>query len=158
MDKNDAMIRKVFDLGDIDVDQGVLAQEIAEEMGKRPLSHPTTWPQFAVTPPAMHETNTLPPDLHTALHQASALYDQIWVTLPPTPPRTAIIATLKQQLHQLVIFYANKLGEKQIDTNEQLLRSLNMLSFINHQQNQEIAALQQQVNQLQVEVARLAQS
>jgi len=158
MNNNDEMIRKVFDLGDIDVDQDALAQEIRDRVEKRPFHPPPNLPQFAVTPPTVHETATLPPDLHTALHLAATSYDQIWITTPPEPPRRAIIPYIKHQLHQLAVFYANKLGEKQIDTNEQLIRSLNVLSIMNHQQNQEIAALQQQVNQLQEQVARLEQS
>ncbi|MCP5100434.1 MAG: hypothetical protein GY943_33205 [Chloroflexi bacterium] len=158
MNKRSDIIRQVFDLGNIDIDQDELAQKIAKNRGIRPYHTPDTWPQFAVTPPSLHETNTLPPNLHAALHQASTTYDQIWVTSPPGPPRRAIIATIKHQLHQLVIFYANKLGKKQIDTNEQLLRALNTLATITHQQNQEIVTLQQQIDQLQTKVIQLEQA
>lgn len=158
MDNNDEMMQNVFDLGDIDVDQDALAQEIEEKVAKRPFHTPNTWPQFAITPPTAHETETLPPDLHAALRQAAASYDQIWIASPPAPPRRAIIPYIKHLLHQLSIFYVNKIGEKQIDTNEQLVRALNVLSVTNHQQNQEITALQKQVNQLQKQVTKLEQS
>jgi hypothetical protein len=124
-------------------------REINEALKKRAAGRrwrdPVPWPSFSRTTADLPLEN-LPPALREALQEAAASYDQLW--LPPEKA-TGRLAWLKQPLHQLSLYYVNKLGGKQTTVNDALLRLVQELVLLNNAQNQELVALQYRLEALE---------
>ena len=101
--------------------------------------------------------------VHYNLRRLSAMHNQITVKQYVSPRHVPLIGGLIQRaraaLHDLVIYYVNTLGGKQILVNETSVRLLNDLLADLEQDAarnaQEIAALQNQVAALRAELAEL---
>ncbi|KAA3658847.1 MAG: hypothetical protein DWQ04_23885 [Chloroflexi bacterium] len=142
-------IRKTYEIRTTTIKQDELAQCIADHLAMHPLKAPQRWAEFAIT--AVSPTNANPDlaDLHTALAQAAHAYDQIWVEIDITPSRWPLLDRIKKSLHHLVIFYVNRLGERQIKFNDRILRTVNLLAVAHSAKNEETAVLKQQITSLQ---------
>ena len=73
----------------------------------------------------------LPPEFYEHLYHASLLHNQIEVQMHLTPTTTPIIGSLlhrfRQMMHEVVVFYVNKLAIQQIEINKHLLRAVSIL-------------------------------
>ncbi len=74
----------------------------------------------------------LPSEFYEHLHQASRTYDQIYTQLDLGPTNVPIMGgvfqTVRRKLHELVLFYVNQMAAKQINVNQHLLRTVNILA------------------------------
>jgi hypothetical protein len=141
-------IRKVFQISG--VDQEDLTRRIAANQETHQQQTPETWSEFAIQPATAGEHSSLPNDAYASLAQASQAYDQVWVSPGPITSRIPLTAGLKQAFHQLVVYYVNQLGERQMTFNDRILRVVNYLVQGQTAQDAEIAVLRQQVADLQV--------
>ncbi len=73
----------------------------------------------------------LPADYYEHLYQAGISYNQIDIDLMVSPSRVPLIGPLLQwirtKLHEVALFYVNRLAANQIQVNTQLLQALNVL-------------------------------
>jgi hypothetical protein len=84
-------------------------------------------------PPIVSVTgNRFPPEFYEHLYQAGMTYDQIAPKLLVTENKLPIVGNWTQKIrtniHQLVLFYVNKLASNQTDINKTLVSSLNTIS------------------------------
>jgi hypothetical protein len=74
----------------------------------------------------------LSPDFYEHLYQAALVHDQVWVKMLVTKSSTPLIGPLLDKLrgllHELVLFYVNKLAAEQIQFNTHLLQAVNLLA------------------------------
>lgn len=74
----------------------------------------------------------LPADFYEHLYQAALVHDQVWVKMLVTKSSTPLIGPLLDKLrgllHELVLFYVNKLAAEQIQFNTHLLQAVNLLA------------------------------
>lgn len=148
-------IRHVFELENTAVNTANLAQRISTNLQTRSLTLPTDWPSFALTIDADAAPSAA--TLHTAIADAVQAYDQIWLEPAIPTADNSFWARLKRPFHQLVLFYVNKLGQKQIIFNDRLLRAVHSLARLDDEKNREIEALRAQVAQLQQQIRDLEQ-
>ncbi len=147
MDTNN--ISAVFEMENTAVSPDDLAGKIAATLEKYPLRGPASWPEFALTANDLTAAAPDPASLHAALEQAVRAYDQIWVTAEITPSRWPFVTRVKKSFHQLVIFYVNRLGERQIKFNDRILRAVNLLAAAHAAKDVEITRLRQRLTQLE---------
>jgi hypothetical protein len=73
----------------------------------------------------------LPPEFYEHLYHATRQHNQIDVQIHLTPTTTPIIGPLlhrlRQMVHEVVVFYVNKLAARQIEINKHLLRAISIL-------------------------------
>jgi hypothetical protein len=99
------------------------------------------------------------------LRRAAALFDRITVKQYVSPRSIPLVGGLAQRvrrsLHDLVIYYVNMLGSKQILFNESVVYALNSLveglERDNARQAEEIATLRQELEALRAQVTRSAE-
>lgn len=74
----------------------------------------------------------LSPDFYEHLYQANLVYDQIGVKMLVTKANMPLIGPLLEKLrgklHELVLFYVNKLAAEQIQFNTHILQAVNLLA------------------------------
>ena len=74
----------------------------------------------------------LPPEFYEHLYQAALTYDRIQVKTHVTPTSIPVIGPIIQRvrykLHELVLFYVNRLAIQQTIVNKHLLQAINILS------------------------------
>ena len=74
----------------------------------------------------------LPPEFYEQLEAAEQLHNQIGIKLQIVPSSTPIIGPLldriRYNLHELVLFYVNKLAAEQVCFNSYLLQAVRMLA------------------------------
>lgn len=72
------------------------------------------------------------PEFYEHLYQANLIYDQIGVKLFVTKSQLPIIGPLvekiRYKLHELVLFYVNKMAAEQIQFNTHILQAVNLLA------------------------------
>jgi hypothetical protein len=142
-------IRKTFEIGTATINQDELTQCIADYLAMHPLKTPERWAEFVITAVSPPHPNSALTDLQAALEQATRAYDQIWIKVDITPSRWPLLDHLKKSIHQLVVFYVNRLGERQIKFNDRILRTVNLLAAAQSAKNEETAVLKQQITALQ---------
>ncbi len=80
-------------------------------------------------PSPLPSGGTLSPDVYEELYQANQVYDKLYVAPYLTPVRMPLVGALWQRLrralHQIAVFYVNRLGEAQIQLNTHIVRVLN---------------------------------
>ena len=158
MDLDKDTIRQVFALGDTAVNQTSLAERISKNLEGHQLKSPTHWPTFALTEDAPGSDSVSIASLREALNNATKEYDKIWLEITIPASDNSFAARLKRPFHQLVLFYVNRIGQKQIRFNDRLLRILNHLVTLEEKKDGEIQALRQQVTDLQKRLEELDQS
>jgi len=142
-------IEATFTMENTAVSPDDLAGKIAATLEKYPLREPASWPEFALTANDPAAATPDPANLHAALEQAVRAYDQMWVTAEITPSRWPFVTRIKKSFHQLVIFYVNRLGERQIKFNDRILRAVNLLAAAHAAKDAEITRLRQRLTQLE---------
>lgn len=74
----------------------------------------------------------LPAEFYEHLYQATLVHDQIGVRLHVTKTNVPLIGGLldnvRGKLHELVLFYVNKLAAEQIQFNTHILQAVNLLA------------------------------
>ena len=74
----------------------------------------------------------LPADFYEHLYQATLVHDQIGVRQHVTKTQVPLIGGLldnvRSKLHELVLFYVNKLAAEQIQFNTHILQAVNLLA------------------------------
>lgn len=140
-------IRQVFELEKTAVNPTDLAQRISINLQTRPLKLPADWPSFALTTNA--ESTIFTSHLQKVITDAIKAYDQIWLEPSISVSDNSFLARLKRPFHQLVLFYVNKLGQKQIIFNDRLLRAVQSLVNLDDEKSREIESLRAQIDQLQ---------
>ncbi len=74
----------------------------------------------------------LPAEFYEHLYHAGLTYDQIqpklYVTESNIPIVGGFVQTIRQKLHELVLFYVNQVAANQIQVNHHLLKALNILA------------------------------
>ena len=74
----------------------------------------------------------LPPEFYEHLYQATLVHDQIDVRIHVTKVNVPVIGrllqTLRGKLHELVVFYVNKLAAEQIQFNTHILQAVNLMA------------------------------
>lgn len=98
------------------------------------------------------------PDYYDHLEMANELYLQVEtepnLQVSPatrTPGVGKVWAGVREQAHQLVLYYVNRSVSHQTSVNREIIGVLNKLTEINVQQQREIARLQQEVAALRAE-------
>jgi hypothetical protein len=91
------------------------------------------------------------------LRRANTLYDRVTVKQYVSPRHAPLIGPLIQRvraaLHDLVIYYVNMLGSKQVLFNESLVYLLNGLVQGLEKDAEELTALRQEVQELRAQLA-----
>lgn len=158
MDIDKDFIRQVFELEKTAVNQDRLAENISENLKKRHLKSPTQWPTFALAPNQTNNESFSSSGLIVALDNATQSYDKIWLELSIPASDTSLSARIKRPFHQLVLFYVNNLGQKQIKFNDRLLRIINKLTVSDGSKDAEIRELKEQLAELRNRVQELEKS
>ena len=74
----------------------------------------------------------LPPEFYEHLYQAALVHDQIDVRMQVeeihAPIIGAILTRIRSKLHELSLFYVNKLAAQQLQFNIHMLQSLNLMA------------------------------
>lgn len=74
----------------------------------------------------------LPAEFYEHLYQATLVHDQIGVRMHVTKVNVPLIGSLlenfRSKLHELVLFYVNKLAAEQIQFNAHILQAVNLLA------------------------------
>lgn len=150
-------VRQVFQIADPAIDEDELARRLAANLEKHDLQSPEIWPEFAITPIRPGERPQFPDEVYASLARASEAYDQIWVKADVAPSRFPLFTHLKRAFHQLVIYYVNRLGERQMIVNDRLLRMINQLVARHEQTDPQIEELQQRITELEARLEQLEQ-
>lgn len=156
MDLDKDVIRQVFELEKTAVNQTDLAARIYNNLKTHKLEAPAHWSVFALTVDNLND-DPLSLDLHEALNSATKEYDKIWLEMSIPASDTSFVARLKRPFHQLVLFYVNKIGQKQIKFNDRLLRLVNHLIVSEEKKENEIKELQEKLAHLQKRIEELEQ-
>jgi hypothetical protein len=146
-------IRKVFQISG--ANQEEVAQRITANLEMHQQQTPDTWPEFAIQLAKSGGDPSLHADAYASLAQASQAYNKVWVSPASINSRIPLMSGLKQAFHQLVVYYVNQLGERQMTFNDRILRVVNHLVQGHTIQDAEIAALRQQVDDLQARLEKV---
>jgi hypothetical protein len=157
MERISESVRQVFQIADPAIDQDELAHRLAVNLENHDLQSPERWPEFAIAPIRPGERPPFPDEVYVSLVRASEAYDQIWVKPKVASSRFSLITRLKRAFHQLVIYYVNQLGERQMVVNDRLLRVVNQLVARHEQSEPQIAELQQRITELEARLEQIEQ-
>jgi len=110
-------------------------------------------------------------EMYYQLEQANLNRDQVWTELSLVESQMPLLGPFvnrfKRELHQLVIYYVNMLGRRQVTVNDALVRALNQLvDALEHrpeqpaqepsaEANRAIQALQREIAELRARVESL---
>lgn len=152
----------VIQIDDPQIDADEVARRVAENLRAHGLGEEgeAEFPEFAIVPPRFEEGARFPATLYHELEQAALAYGRTWVAPQPVASRLPLLARLKRAFHRLVVFYVNRLGERQMVVNAALLRVLTqMVKTLDDERSarQEVAALQCEVAEMRARLERLEQ-
>ena len=103
-----------------------IMEAIRRQLAERPQTSPTESPLLSAP------DGPLPSAFYQHLHQARLAHDRIeprvQLTQSTVPIVGGLLQTLRQKLHELVLFYVNQLAANQIRVNAHLLEALTILS------------------------------
>jgi hypothetical protein len=149
----------LIEIRDPDIDSSQIMEQIRERIRQRreTLGYPSqTFPTFGATSfPGEPKDGDYDSDLYYHLRRANEYYARLDVELllAPSPhTRVPFLGSLwnriRREAHNLVLFYVNRLAQRQVTVNRHLVSVLNrMVVQIQEQQNQ--------IQELQAEVRRL---
>lgn len=160
MDLDKDAIYQVFELEKTAVNQTDLATRIYNNLKTHDLEAPAHWPTFALTSDEVNSESysASASNLRAALNNAIKEYDKIGLELSIPAADKSFAARLKRPFHQLVLFYVNKIGQKQIKFNDRLLRIVKQLVASEEKKDSKINKLQEQLAHLQKRIEELEQS
>jgi hypothetical protein len=148
-------VESVVQIDDPEVDVQTIMARIREGLVAHALDDDVEFPTFAVARARRGESTRFHKELYYQLEQANLNYDQIWVELSLVEDRLPLVGSFvnrfKRELHRLVVYYVNMLGERQVTMNDALVRVLNQL--VDNLESPD--ATQADIEALQREVAEL---
>jgi hypothetical protein len=151
-------IAEIIQIDDPEIDVQAVMARIREAVEAHALDEKIEFPTFAVAKAQRGDDPRFSQELYYQLEQANLNYDQIWVELSLVEERMPIVGPFvnrfKRDLHRLVLFYVNALGERQITMNDALLKTINQLVESLEMQPAPVVA---EIQMLRDEVARLEQ-
>lgn len=150
-------IQETFALEKTAVNHQQLSHRIAANLQAHQLQTPKTWASFALPQDFAAQPVASAAELKRAFEQAAQSYDQIWVENAISASGNSLITRIKRLFHQLVIFYVNLLGQRQIKFNDRMLRLAQQLIIADAQKAAEIENLCSQVDKLQKQIQQLEQ-
>ena len=155
MNLDEDVIRGVFELEKTAVNQTDLVSRIHHNLKSHDLKGPQQWPKFALATDSINAAFASDSGLHNALSNALKEYDKIGLELSIPASDKSFITRLKRPFHQLVLFYVNKIGQRQIMVNDRLLRIINHLVISEEKKDKTIKELRAQLADLQKRVEEL---
>ena len=148
-------IRDVIRIDDPQINGAEVVDRVTENLLAHSLDENIDFPQFAVAPPRFTDKARFPAALYYDLKQATSAYGQVWVELDPVESRIPLLARIKRAFHRLVVYYVNRLGERQTMVNGALLRALNQMVKTLDNSEAEVVSLRHQVAELRARLDRL---
>lgn len=147
MDKNPELT-EIIQIADPEIDATSLTARIKADLREHDLTGPESFPAFEIAPP---ETETFTA-LGFDLHQAREAYAQTWVSVDAPESALPLLGRLKRALHELIVYYVNRLAERQMRFSAALLRIVNGRRSECYSDQ---AALRREIAQLRARVERL---
>lgn len=152
----------LIEIHDPEIDPVQIMEQIRERIRRRreELGYSRqVFPTFgAAAYPREPEGEEYDPDLYYHLRQANEHYYQLGVELTFVPsPRTRIPLIgplwdrIRREAHYLVLFYVNKLAQRQITINRHLVSTLNRMAVQIQEHQRQIKALQDELRKLRGE-------
>ncbi|MBC7227605.1 MAG: hypothetical protein H5T61_10280 [Thermoflexales bacterium] len=152
----------LFEIHDSEIDPVQIMAQIRERIQRRreELGYPRqTFPTFgAAAYPGKPEGEEYDPDLYYYLRQANEHYYQLNVEMIlVSSPRSRIpvigplLDRIRREAHNLVLFYVNKLTQRQVTVNRYLVSTLNRMAVQIQEQQRQIRALQEELRKLRGE-------
>jgi len=154
------MEHKLIEIHDPEIDPNRIMQEIRERIQRRreELGYPRpifpTWAGAAY--PGEPEGEDYDVALYFHLRRANESYHQVGVEPLIVPsPRSSIPILgpiwdrIRREAHNLVLFYVNKLAQRQVAVNRHLVSTLNRMAVQIQEQQRRIKALEEEVRRFQ---------
>lgn len=152
----------LIEIHDPEIDPAQIMEQIRERIRRRreELGYPSkVFPTFgAAAYPEEPEGEEYDPDLYYHLRQANEHYYRLGIEpdLVPSPrSRIPLLGSLwdrvRREAHQLVLFYVNKLAQRQVTVNRHLVSTLNRMAVQIQEQQRQIQALQDELRKLRGE-------
>lgn len=152
----------LIEIHDPEIDPAQIMEQIRERIRRRQeeLGYSRqVFPTFgAAAYPGEPEGEEYDPDLYYHLRQANGHYYQLGVELTFVPsPRSRIPLLgplwdrIRREAHYLVLFYVNKLAQRQITVNRHLVSTLNRMARQIQEQQRQIRALQDELRKMRGE-------
>ena len=155
-------LASIIQIDDPDIDVQTIMARIREGLIEHAWEQEVEFPTFALARARRGDATRFPEALYDHLEQANLNYDQAWVELSLIESHIPLVGRFvnrfKRELHRLVVYYANQLGERQITTNDAIVRALNQLVESLEQPDPQVEALQRRVDELEARIERLEQS
>ncbi len=155
-------VESIVQIDDPEIDVQTIMARIREGLVEHALDDEVEFPTFAVARARRGESLRFPKELYYHLEQANLNYDQIWVELSLVEKQMPLVGSFvnrfRRELHRLVVYYVNMLGERQVTMNDALVRTLNQLTDSLEGPDEvhaTIAALQGEVAELRARLERL---
>lgn len=156
-------LQNIIEIRDPDVDVVQIMKQIRENLAQRATIPDVDFPSFFFTryqidadTPGYFDDET-----YYNLEQANLTFDQIWIDsnliLSTIPLLGQLINRIKQELHNLVIYYVNLMAGIQVTFNEHILRVVNSVvekSSQDHTQS-DIVKLQNRIVELEQRLTQL---
>ena len=141
-------IAQNIQITDLEETATTLAEKVIHNLNRHKFYTPEAFPTFEIASAATSVGEDVP--LAFDLQQAARAYADVWVV--NTAPKTGIpiAARLRRAIHDLVVYYVNRLAERQTQLNAAMLRVLHHL--VNASARTEIVALRQETAQLREEL------
>jgi len=152
-------IASIIQIDDPEIDVQTIMARIREGLIEHALDEGIEFPTFAIARARRGDAARFSEDLYYQLEQANLNYDQAWVELSLIESQMPLLGTfvnrLKRELHRLVVYYVNMLGERQVTMNDALVRVLNQLVESLETPDPQIEALQRRVAELEARLEQL---
>ncbi len=156
-------MENLIEIHDPEIDPAQIMEQIRARIQRRreELGYPrVVFPTFgAAAYPGEPEGEEYDADLYYHLRRANQQYHQLGVemVLAPSPrSRIPLIGPLwdriRREAHNLVLFYVNKLAQRQLIVNRHLVSTLNRMAVQLQEQQRQIRALQEELRKLRGEV------
>ncbi len=155
-------VTDIVQIDDPEIDVETIMARIREGLVAHALDQAVEFPTFAIAQVKQGESTRFSEELYYQLEQANLNYDQIWVELSLVEDQLPLVGQFvnrfKRELHRLVVYYVNRLGERQVTMNDALVRTLNAL--VRHLEDDtaeslDVLALEEKVAALEARLTKL---
>jgi len=154
-------LAEVIEIKDPEIDVAIIMEKIRQGIERhRPLyTEDVFFPSFRDS--ITSGVEQLGREFNYELQEAVACHDRAWVSLQVFPVRLPILGSfltkVKRELHNLVVFYVNRLAAKQTSFNTHSVRALASLSEVvgRNASAMDLEQLRQEVQRLKEKVDRL---
>lgn len=147
-------IAEMIKIMDHDIDALALAARVAANLRQHALTGPAAFPAFAIESVVASEKHGPDTPLTFDLSHAVDAYADVWVSVDaPTGGRMSLVARFKHTVRTMVVYYVNRLAERQTRFNAASLRV--MTHLVNGRESSELADLRREVARLQQRIDHL---